>query len=63
MEIWGVLDGGVTVTWEGAPRGEAIRLAAVDWVLIPATLGAFRVVAEQESVLLRVTTPEPHHHA
>lgn len=57
LEIWGVIDGAVRVEWERAPRAEGIRLAAVDWVLIPATLGEFRVVAERESVLLRVTTP------
>jgi hypothetical protein len=56
-----VLDGAVRVEWERAPRAEGIRLAAVDWVLIPATLGEFRVVAERESVLLRVTTPPADH--
>lgn len=53
FEIWGVLSGEVTLTW----AGEQLALAGVTWVLLPAELGEFQITGEQESVLLRVTTP------
>lgn len=53
LEIWGVLSGEATVTWDGDP----VRLEAVSWVLIPAALGEFRVTATQDSTLVRVITP------
>lgn len=53
FEIWAALSGRVTISWDGAP----LTLTGVNWVLLPADLGEFQVIAEQESVLLRVTTP------
>jgi len=53
FEIWGVLDGEATVRWAGEP----VSLSAVGWVLLPAALGDFRVVADVGSTLLRVFTP------
>lgn len=50
FEIFGVLQGKATVQWDGQP----VVLNAVNWVLIPADLGEFQVVAEEKSVLLRV---------
>lgn len=45
LEIWGVLQGSVTI---GAVRLESIRFA-----LLPAALGSFTVAAHRDSVLLR----------
>jgi mannose-6-phosphate isomerase len=53
LEIWGVLSGEATVTWDGDP----VHLVAVSWTLIPAGLGEFRVTATQDSTLVRVITP------
>ncbi len=58
FEIWGVLDGGLTLEWRGAP----ITLEAVDWVLVPAGLGEFVVKTPTPSTLLRVLTPESATH-
>lgn len=46
-----MLQGKATVQWEGQP----VTLNAVDWVLIPADLGEFQIVADEQSVLLRVS--------
>jgi mannose-6-phosphate isomerase len=54
-EIWAVLSGRVTLAWDGEP----LSLAGVNFVLLPAELGEFQIEAEQESVVLRVFTPEP----
>ena len=54
FEIWGVLDGGLTLSWDGAP----VTLAAVGWVLVPAGLGDFAITTPVPSTLLRVVTPE-----
>ena len=53
FEIWAVLNGSATVCWAGDP----VTIDAVGWVLLPAALGAFRMEADAESVLLRVLTP------
>jgi mannose-6-phosphate isomerase len=53
FEIWGVIQGGARIYWQ---EGE-LELAAVRWALLPARLGAFKVQALEESVLLRVLTP------
>ncbi len=54
FEIWAALEGAATISWAGEP----VSLAAVGWVLLPAALGDFQVTALEESVLLRVFTPE-----
>ena len=54
FEIWAVLSGAVTLEWDGEP----LTINAVNWVLIPADLGEFEMTAEEDSVLLRVVTPE-----
>ena len=54
FEIWGVLDGGLTLTWDGAP----VTVETVGWVLVPAGLGDFAVTTPVPSTLLRVVTPE-----
>ena len=53
FEIWAVLSGDATLHW----AGEAVALAAIGWVLIPAGLGDFRMSAAHDCVLLRVITP------
>jgi len=53
LEIWGVMNGGARLEWEGEP----VLLEAIGWVLIPAGLGNFRLTATSDSVLLRVVTP------
>jgi mannose-6-phosphate isomerase len=54
FEIFGVLAGDATVQWDGEP----VALQAVDWVLIPAELGEFQLVADGPATLLRVFVPE-----
>lgn len=54
FEIWAVVQGKVTLTSDAAP----LTLKAVEWVLLPAELGDYQIVAEEDAVLLRVTTPE-----
>ncbi|MEZ4866414.1 MAG: type I phosphomannose isomerase catalytic subunit [Caldilineaceae bacterium] len=54
FEIWAVLEGAVTLEWEGNP----LSLRGVGWVLLPAELGEFQLVADEASILLRVTVPE-----
>lgn len=54
FEIFGVLSGHAIVEWDGEP----VELDAVDWVLIPAELGEFQVVASEPSVILRVFVPD-----
>lgn len=53
FEIWGVLSGAAQLEWAGKP----LVLSAISWVLIPAALGEFQVIADAESTLLRVTVP------
>jgi mannose-6-phosphate isomerase len=53
LEIWAVLSGSVTLSWDGEP----LVLSAVSWVLLPAELGEFQITAEENSLLLRVITP------
>jgi mannose-6-phosphate isomerase len=53
FEIWAVLSGAVRLEWaEGS-----IDLTGVSWVLLPASLGAYRLTASKQSMLLRVVTP------
>lgn len=53
FEIWGVLEGRLTLEWSGEPQA----LAAVSWALLPARLGRYTLTAEAGSVALRVLTP------
>ena len=53
FEIWGALSGGFQVAWAGDP----VTVTGVGWVLLPATLGNFQIVAQAESTLLRIVTP------
>lgn len=53
FEIFGVLSGRVALLWEG----RQLSLGAVEWVLLPAELGEFQVVAEEPSVVLRTFVP------
>ncbi len=55
MEIWGVIQGDVVV--EGG--GEKIHIYQVRFTLLPAAMGAFRVTARNEAVLLRTYLPQP----
>jgi mannose-6-phosphate isomerase len=50
FEVFGVLEGRARLEWDGEP----VIAEAVDWVLVPADLGEFQVVAEADSTLLRV---------
>ncbi len=54
FELWCALSGAVSFAWSG----EAVAAAALQWVLLPAALGAFEVRAVAASTLLRVVTPE-----
>ncbi len=53
FEIYGVLEGQARIEWSGEP----VTVAGVDWVLIPASLGEFEVVAESNARILRVFVP------
>ena len=53
FEIWALLSGSVKLEWAD---GE-ILLTDISWVLLPAALGAYRLTAGKESMLLRVITP------
>lgn len=53
FEIWAVLSGAVRLEWAG---GE-MEIAGVSWVMLPASLGAYRLTASKQSMLLRVVTP------
>ena len=52
-EIWGVLQGSIVVTSDSEP----VILHAVDWVLLPASLGSYTVEATSDATLIRVLTP------
>lgn len=54
FEIWAVLEGRAMIEW----RGEPLTLTGVSWALLPADLGEFQVIAEEQSTLLRVVVPE-----
>jgi mannose-6-phosphate isomerase len=54
FELFGVLEGTARLEWEGDP----IPLSAVDWVLVPADLGEFQVVADERCIFLRVFVPD-----
>jgi mannose-6-phosphate isomerase len=53
FEIWAVLQGEATLSWDGEP----LTLRGVSWVLLPAEFGEFQIEAGEDSVLLRVITP------
>ncbi|MDH3222475.1 MAG: class I mannose-6-phosphate isomerase [Gemmatimonadota bacterium] len=55
FEIWGALEG----VGEVEGRGGAIRLDAVGFGLLPASLGPFAVKAREDLTALRVYLPEP----
>lgn len=54
FEIWAVLQGQITLTSDAAP----LALKGVTWVLLPAELGEYQILADEDAVLLRVVTPE-----
>ncbi|MCS6828225.1 MAG: class I mannose-6-phosphate isomerase, partial [Caldilinea sp.] len=54
FEIWAALQGRATID----SHAEPVTLKAVEWALLPAALGEFQIRAEEDAVLLRVTTPE-----
>lgn len=54
FEIWGVLSGTITLEWEGDP----LTIEGIGWVLVPADLGEFQVIADAESTLVRVVVPD-----
>ena len=53
FEIWAVLKGAASFY----SAADDVMLRAVQWVLLPADLGEYQVVAEEDSVLLRVFVP------
>ena len=53
FEIWAALAGSATLRWS---RGSE-TLTAVEWILLPADLGDFEIVAEESATLVRVRTP------
>ncbi|RLT38680.1 MAG: AI-2E family transporter [Chloroflexi bacterium] len=53
FEIWAILSGSARLEWGGS----GIDLAGVSWVLLPASLGNYRIKALSSSLLLRVFTP------
>jgi mannose-6-phosphate isomerase len=53
LQIWGCLEGSVTIAWDGAP----VPLPAIRYALLPAVLGAFAVTASLPSTCLRVYLP------
>ena len=53
FEIWGLLEGTATLEWDGEP----LSLSAINWLLIPADLGEFQIIADETSTLLRVVVP------
>lgn len=55
FELWAVLEGNATIEWEGDP----LTLSAISWVLLPADLGEYQVIAGEKSTLLHVVVPEP----
>lgn len=52
-EIWAVISGAVQLEWSGGQ----IDLSRISWVLLPASLGEYRITARSASMLLRVITP------
>ena len=53
FEIWAVLQGNVTIDADAPP----LQVSAVQWVLLPAELGEFSILAETDAVLLRTLVP------
>jgi mannose-6-phosphate isomerase len=53
FEIWAVLQGSVKIDTDAPP----LQLNAVEWVLLPAELGEFSILAEADAVLLRTLVP------
>jgi len=54
FELWAVLAGSATIEWEGDP----LSLSAISWVLLPAELGEYQVIADEPSTLLHVIVPD-----
>ena len=54
FEIWGVLRGQITLTSDAPP----LTLKGVEWALLPAELGEYQILIDEDAVLLRVVTPE-----
>lgn len=50
FQIWGCLSGSASLNWDG----ETAELHGVSWLLLPAALGAYKVHAETQSVLLKI---------
>jgi mannose-6-phosphate isomerase len=53
LELWGCVSGRATIAWDGAP----VELPAIRFVLLPAALGAFTIMAAGPSVCLRAYLP------
>jgi mannose-6-phosphate isomerase len=53
LEIWGCIEGRVSVQWQGLPTD----LPAIRFTLLPAVLGEYRLVAATSSRCLRVYLP------
>ncbi len=56
FEIWGVLSGSVSVETPGGPA-QVQTLDGVQFVLLPATMGPYRLTASSRAVLLRAYLP------
>ncbi len=54
FEIWAVLSGSAQLHW----GDESLDLSAISWVLLPASLGKYRLTALSSALLLRVITPQ-----
>ena len=53
FEIYAVLQGKASIEGDFDP----VTLTAVSWALLPAALGEFQIVAEEDSIVLRVIVP------
>ncbi len=53
FEIWGLMSGQGQVNWSGAP----LDLEAIQFVLLPATLGEFEIKLKSAATLLRIYIP------
>ncbi|MBM3188715.1 MAG: class I mannose-6-phosphate isomerase [Chloroflexi bacterium] len=54
FEIWGCLQGAVSLRWQGG----SMRLDAVGFSLLPAALGGYALSAEKPTTLLRIYIPD-----
>jgi mannose-6-phosphate isomerase len=53
FEIWGVVEGAAALDWDA----DTLRLSAIRFCLLPASLGSFTICAAQPATLLRVRLP------